>query len=604
MIRKLTLTNWRNYEHVEVDLGPGTTFVVASNGVGKTSLVEAARFALFDAPSTDSASPIRAGMTDATVRIELALPTGQVITIERTLAMKKPRPASSVIVTLDGVAINDATFEVALGDSYRAETAFLARLTMPATSRVNDVPTSLGLEEHLGRFFGVDGLQKAIEVLTANVKSTEKQIREVKVGNAATARQLAELESEITAAATTVQTATTEHAAAKAAHDSLLAEQKALETHATWSAKRDRWMTQAAEMLEIITEELQEQVHAAEVEDRLQQTIDQANSRLENARIQLAVHRSRADFIRTNQASLDASERDCPVCRRPLDEETIATAHRSNDADLEALEAEAQTLQEEEAVANEQRDRAQSLLRRWQRMPDPGPEPDVVNRQTISSEDLETAAQQVTIAFDRLVGLRASEVDAKRRLEAARDADEAMRTLENLFRSEAELRVALSTTTQTRDEILEHTVRPLATEVNQRWADLFPGRGALSTRADANMTRNVNGHPLPFDAFSTGESIGATIVLRLLVAQMATTVDFCWFDEPLEHLDPDVRRQVANILAGATSGGSSLRQVVVTTYEEPLARALQARAPEDVHLVDVRPAPVNPVATRAANSLS
>jgi ABC-type arginine transport system ATPase subunit len=71
---------------------------------------------------------------------------------------------------------------------------------------------------------------------------------------------------------------------------------------------------------------------------------------------------------------------------------------------------------------------------------------------------------------------------------------------------------------------------------------------------------------------------------------MATDADFCWFDEPLEHLDPDVRRQVANILAGATSTDSNLRQVVVTTYEEPLARQLHARAPDTVSLLDVRTA--------------
>ncbi len=71
---------------------------------------------------------------------------------------------------------------------------------------------------------------------------------------------------------------------------------------------------------------------------------------------------------------------------------------------------------------------------------------------------------------------------------------------------------------------------------------------------------------------------------------MATKADFCWFDEPLEHLDPDVRRRVANILSRATSGEGQLRQVVVTTYEEQLARHLRARDEERIHLIDVRPA--------------
>ena len=47
MIRRLTLQNWRNDEDITVEFGAGTTFVIPSNGVGKTSLVEAPQWALF-----------------------------------------------------------------------------------------------------------------------------------------------------------------------------------------------------------------------------------------------------------------------------------------------------------------------------------------------------------------------------------------------------------------------------------------------------------------------------------------------------------------------------------------------------------------------------
>ena len=39
MIHQLRLRNWRSYEDLDLRLDPGTTFVVAPNGVGKTSLV-------------------------------------------------------------------------------------------------------------------------------------------------------------------------------------------------------------------------------------------------------------------------------------------------------------------------------------------------------------------------------------------------------------------------------------------------------------------------------------------------------------------------------------------------------------------------------------
>jgi DNA repair exonuclease SbcCD ATPase subunit len=126
---------------------------------------------------------------------------------------------------------------------------------------------------------------------------------------------------------------------------------------------------------------------------------------------------------------------------------------------------------------------------------------------------------------------------------------------ESLFRQEASLRVAAEATEATLKELLDETIRPLTVEVDQRWKALFPDRGDLNRYSDGNITRTVNGYPLPYDSFSTGEGMSATILLRrLLVAQMATTADFCWFDEPLEHLDPDVRRKVANLLPRVTTG--------------------------------------------------
>lgn len=599
MIRNLTLTNWRNYEDVEIELGAGTTFVVASNGVGKTSLVEAARFALFGTASTDSASPIRLGSTSATARVELVLPSDQVVTIERMLTEVRGRLSPSVQIQLGGKSLSEDAFEQVVRDAYGAEPAFLARLTMPATSRQTDVPTALGLETHLSRYFGVDGLQQAIAALNEDLKATERQIKQIKVGNAATARQLVELEAAVTATAAAVANATTAHTAARAVLDALRAEVQALQAHATWSARRNQWSAQTSDVSESVARELGEDVGKEDVEIRLEEAIGAASSLVENARIRIAVDRSRADLIRANQAKLDASEDDCPVCRRPLDEAAISLAHHSNAVELEILEERVAGFQFDEISAIERRDRALALLQSWRDIPVPGSEPEMSADRSVSAEDVDVAAQQVADALDRMVSTRSDHVDAQRRLQMAREADDAMHNLESLFRAEAEIRVALDATTATRTELLEQTVGPLASEVNQRWADLFPGRGPMSTRADATITRTVNGRPLPFDAFSTGESIGATIVLRLLVAQMATNADFCWFDEPLEHLDPDVRRQVANILAGATGADSRLRQVVVTTYEEPLARQLQARATERVHLVDVRSAPTNHMATNS-----
>ena len=202
-----------------------------------------------------------------------------------------------------------------------------------------------------------------------------------------------------------------------------------------------------------------------------------------------------------------------------------------------------------------------------------------------ASDDILAAADT---ALATLIDVRTAHLHATNELERAQEANQATAELLSLFREDGVSKAAIETTQGTLTELLDETVRPLASEVNQRWQTLFPQRGDLETYATGGITRTINGHVLPYDAFSTGEGTGATILLRLLIAQMATSIDFCWFDEPLEHLDPDVRRKVAYMLSSVTGHEHRLRQVVVTTYEEPLARRLHERDPEGVKLLDVR----------------
>jgi DNA replication and repair protein RecF len=73
LVRHLSLTDFRNYESAEVELGPGPTLFVGSNGQGKTNLVESLGF-LSTLGShrvpTDQAM-IRAGADSAIIRARL-----------------------------------------------------------------------------------------------------------------------------------------------------------------------------------------------------------------------------------------------------------------------------------------------------------------------------------------------------------------------------------------------------------------------------------------------------------------------------------------------------------------------------------------------------
>jgi hypothetical protein len=163
VIRRLTLQNWRAYEYLELDFLPGATFVVAPNGVRKSSIVEGARFALFGSvpPAREGAARVaRTGTTSAAV--EVHLPSGRLLTVSRPYPAK-PRAATTPAVLLDGEPRPPETLEALLAEEYGAEPAFLARLAMLHSSTVFAEAKGLDLRDHLCRVFGVDGLMAALD---------------------------------------------------------------------------------------------------------------------------------------------------------------------------------------------------------------------------------------------------------------------------------------------------------------------------------------------------------------------------------------------------------------------------------------------------------
>lgn len=614
MIRRLKVTNWRNYTDVDQAFKSGTTFVVAANGVGKTSIVEAARWALFG-HIADANTAIRAGATTATATVELELPNLQILTISRDLIFRKnsrtPGPAPTV--TLDGAPVTPDALEPLLAEQYKAEPAFLASVTMPPAAAADSNPEKLGLEEHLGRFYGVHGLRQAADTLIARRKQIDKKITSVKNANSASAKLLQELQTQ-------TEDATTELSAAEAAHTkSRIDLDNARQIQATeaqvtaWQrqrqSKEDALESLRRDFTHLLTSSLDDSTGVDErlghptgsstpsVSDRdqtgLLSAIDEAVTSKRDAvtqiDIRLGVIAGTIATLTVNQEKLDSAHDDCPVCRRPLDDATTTAATLTTAHDIATLNAEQDALTVQRAQRSAQLSALSALQTRARTIPPLPPQPPAPKPDD-SVSDLDTLARREQDLLEALIQARTSLATTKQRLDDATAADEAMRELVALFDRQARLTIAIETTQRTLRDLLQEAVAPMASAVNSRWTSLFPDRGPLDTTANGNVTRRVYGHDLPFDSFSTGEGAGLTLLIRLVVTTMATNADFCWFDEPLEHLDPDTRRHLASMLTRAGSGEGPLRQIVLTTYEEPLARQLKLRDPERVHLIDVRQA--------------
>ena len=126
MITYVRLENWKTYRTFELRLDRGTTFLVAANGVGKTSFIDAVQWALDrDAISTKAVMRRRAKTTsvvvelvtgDATVRVKRSLTAGRA---------KTPRQA--VEAWVDSAPRNpDDVFRL-LADTWKVDNRFASR---------------------------------------------------------------------------------------------------------------------------------------------------------------------------------------------------------------------------------------------------------------------------------------------------------------------------------------------------------------------------------------------------------------------------------------------------------------------------------------------
>ncbi len=589
MIRRLSLANWRAHERLDLELGPGTTFVVAPNGVGKTSIVEAATWALFAEHMPPPPGLVRAGADSATASVELELPDRGVLTVERTVSAPETRRAAVGAARLDGRTIPLPDVDGLLRHAFRADPRFLSRIAMPQPEP-HLLPDGRGLREHLCQLFGVQNLNTALAELDIRIRDSDKRLRTAKQGLRADASRLDELRTDAARTAERFEAARVVHTQAREVVAA--GELRAQRAHAAaeWQARQEARRAvlsaaagQASEALggEPQPEELLEVLAAAlaAARDELDQTVRAIGS---NDAQMTAVAEARRE--------LDAAHADCPVCKRPLDSSTLEDAHAAHERDSRRLAKEAQVLR-----VTEQRQRAliahlSALGARVATAPQPGPQPEAQGEDE-PQRDVDQLREDEADALHTLVEATAANANARKEFAAALEDANAHEQLVGYFAEDAVLRAARAAVDRTIGAFVAETIGPIEAELAPRWGALFPGRGVVGIDGEGGLSRPVNDQGVPFSSFSGGEKIGALVLLRLLVAQMTTELNFCWFDEPLEHLDPATRRQVATLLTGAAQS-YPLRQVVLTTYEESLAQRLAADSPGLARVVAVRPSRV------------
>ena len=586
MITAVHLENWRAYKSFSIDLKPGTTFLVAPNGVGKTSFIEAVQWAIDrDAKPTSKVMRRRARTTSVDVTL---LAGDKRVRIKRTLTLGRGKtPADHTDAWIDDQTAEPVEALATLADAWEADNRFISRAAF-LTDRFVDKDPDPDLRAHLTRLHALDNVQAAITSIGIALKAANQEADSARKSAAAS-------ESELTKAIDAVDAAKERldamavvseqlRTVSTAAVEVLRAARVANEAHAaylSWINERDELATEASAVLGTHLDEfdLRPGLRAAEAAATRQL--------MQNAE-QRAALRERLDAVERALERLREAGAECPICRRPLDDGSRHYAEEQHEHDRAEAAEQLSSLDDASATTvaaelGELRERAEEL----------GDPPELPSSEPVELEELQARADEARLSFETSledVGQAQRAVaEATARVEAIR-ADLTAVSRSTLYTKVAALEASQSALENTITQVLNAQLGPVRDEVNRRWEAIFPDRPGLRIDPDGTIARAFDddeADDLEFGSFSSGEQVVAELLLRLATLTSTTRVPFWLIDEPLEHLDPDARSYVARTLAYLGSG-AGLRQIFVTTYEQELAMQLVTIARDQVHLEFLR----------------
>ncbi|MEW6153378.1 MAG: ATP-binding protein [Actinomycetota bacterium] len=572
MITRIVLENWRAYRNLDIEAGPGTTFLVAPNGVGKSSLLEAVRWALAAAHVQPRPAMVRQGHDRASVEVTLATAKGP-LAVRRSLRSKGARLTTEVSATLAGLPVSEERAMSILEGAWSADARFVSR-TAFLTEDLRRDSESPNLRSHLCRAYSLDDLEAAMAEIEPALAQVSRGLRSSRAELSATRAELGAAEAAVVERAAATAAARAEADGARAAHsearatlDQALAAAGHPEAAEQWRQREAELRARAAPLLAGVSADQPLTAALASLEASLVTGLDAVRER----QASLA---ARLEAAESALAALHEAGANCPVCLRELDGESRGHAEQSHRAVLEGVRADL------ESVAATPAAEALATVRELAReAAGLGPPPSAggpVAGPVVEAEALARAALEAAVVTLREAEL--AEQAAAGRAAEVRSELEAEQALAGQYRAEALLTAARDALEATITTVLTRQLAPVAAEVNRRWEAVFPDRPNLHVLPDGQISRDLDGTPLEFGAFSAGEQTVAKLMMRLTTLLTTTTVPFCWVDEPLEHLDPVSRRLVASTLAHLSAPGG-LEQIFVTTYEEPLARRLAELQP-------------------------
>lgn len=580
MIRRLVLTNWRAYEALDLAFREGVTFLVAANGVGKSSIVMGAAWGLLgEASNVDAASCVRGDADHASVELEIELLDGRRLQIERSVTA---RGRTQCQVLLEGQPVSDPS--AMLHEAFAIDPAILGRLAFMTDGSHVASGKEFELRDHLFRVFGVSALLDAV----AAAARAAKEARQARELVRSIERKQAYDMSEIRGTVGVIDAQLTEWNQTRSTLEEVVSQADSIRRVAQRWADHGRAVAEReAQIQDLLSKaEAVGGVEGQEALVRLEGLEEEIQRRVDDVKEEAAGHEARWSAALATIERLREAGAVCPTCLRPIGPDDASHAIHLHDEVVAAARRQASEVRRLAGELEARLAAVRQVLGDLRSVPGPPPVPDApaLDLEQAELRHAEAAARlrEHDQRMAELQGRRAQLVEQLRTEEEAEAAEAAQL---RAYRREAIAQAAAEVLQDTADRLIRERIDPLTREVAGRWKRLF-GTGDLILRPDGRIRRRVGSRELEFSQLSGGERIWALLVTRLLVLTVSTKVPFVWLDEPLEHLDPRLRRIVAGTLVRAAAS-SNVKQVFVTTYEEGLARQLAEDNPM-AELITVR----------------
>jgi DNA repair exonuclease SbcCD ATPase subunit len=602
MINAVEMINWRAYDQHTVRFGPGITFIMGANGIGKTSILEAIAYGLTGEPSTvkERGKLLRDPNRPATVRLWFTA-EGREYLVERSQSFKRAEKATLTRVgEKKALASSHAQATARIEKLMGVSADFLRRIIYMAEGdvfRFLDEPPGEAINDQLRQVLGLTQLDqfiRALELAEKELKGRIKTVQElmndlekldVKAGHELE-RRLGEMDTRRRGLWSALQDA--QNLSTRRQHEREdLSSSKSLLDQSVQALRPedDLWQEIQQTPTLLLSRRLEEQ--AREAESSIQQH-QIAQVRLMGEQTS---YRRTLDLLLPQAVQTETLP--CPVCGKPMTRDEREKIIADIEGNLHRADAEVQNLGALAVEAIRTHDRLVEQLDKLQ------PLRDILARIPFEEGGVDATVTDIgRVIESRMVGLQKEMAQLHDRIsDLERQIADLEKENSHYVSIQDQLqRLGYASPDEARDALIGLETRALSiraadraaqeTLTAQRNADMGEVYDQIANvwaafSNEDNWGVELDGKGIPvlrqgerqFDLsqFSGGEKTALLIILHTIIAHYFSRSNFLMIDEPLEHLDPVNRRSLVRFLVSAYRRGN-FQQAIVATFEESLVR--------------------------------